>query len=38
MENLLEAKVADSEYTPEYYEEEVIESYEEENITLKEGR
>ncbi|ACA43680.1 DUF2997 domain-containing protein [Clostridium botulinum] len=38
IENLLEAKVADSEYTSEYYEEEVIESYAEENITLKEGR
>ncbi|AJD30664.1 DUF2997 domain-containing protein [Clostridium sporogenes] len=37
IENLLEAKVDDSEYTSEYYEEEVIENYEEDNITLKEG-
>ncbi|HCL4437761.1 DUF2997 domain-containing protein [Clostridium botulinum] len=37
IEELLEAKVVDSEYTPEYYEEEIIETYEEDNITLKEG-
>ncbi|MDU1322575.1 MAG: DUF2997 domain-containing protein [Clostridium botulinum] len=38
IEELLEAKVVDSEYTPEYYEEELIETYEEDSITLKEGR
>ncbi|APF28705.1 hypothetical protein NPD7_2068 [Clostridium sporogenes] len=36
IENLSEAKVVDSEYTSEYYEEEIIETYEEDNITLKE--
>ncbi|MDP4144405.1 MAG: DUF2997 domain-containing protein [Bacillota bacterium] len=34
IEELLEAKVVDSEYTPEYFENEVVEIYEEENIKL----
>lgn len=37
IEELLEAKVVDSEYTPEYYENEVIENYEQENIILNGG-
>lgn len=37
IEGLLEAKVVDSEYTSEYYENEVIEVYEEDKINLNGG-
>jgi hypothetical protein len=37
IEELLDAKVVDSEYTSEYYESEMLEVYEEENIKLDGG-
>jgi hypothetical protein len=37
IEKLLDAKVVDSEYTSEYYEREMIEIYEEENVKIDGG-
>lgn len=37
IEELLDAKVVDSEYTSEYYESEIIETYEEENVKIDGG-
>lgn len=37
IEKLLDARVVDSEYTSEYYESEMLEIYEEENIKINGG-